>query len=289
MPERGALAAAVTDLGHGAGSIETLEMPTSFSAVLDSATVADGSLSANVPDIWTQGRTVFGGLQAALGLRAMRSLVSHDVPLRVLQATFAAPLPPGEVHCGAHVLRTGRSASQVEARLGPAHDETTAVLLGVFGEHRESVVNRAPAQVPVDTENPTDFRFVPGVMPEFTQFFRARWLRGGTPFSGHPAPEAVIDLSMEDDAATAGEAHVLAIADFPPPVALSMLDRPAQGGTSAWMIELLDGVGELPLEGWRVDTKLVAGGGGYTSQSVMVWGPGGVPVALSRQSMVVFG
>jgi hypothetical protein len=264
-------------------------MPTFFSAVLDSATVADGTLRANVPEVWTQGRTAFGGLQAALALRAMRSLVSADVPLRVLQVTFAAPLPPGEIECHAHVLRTGRSASQVEARLGPRDEETSAVFLGVFGDHRDSAVSRSPAQPPVAADRAIDFRFVPGVMPAFTQFFRARWLRGGTPFSGDPAPEAVIELGMDDDRAAASEEHVLAIADFPPPVALSMLDRPAQGGTSAWMIELLDGVGELPLDGWRVDTELVAAGGGYTTQSVMVWGPGGAPVAISRQSMVVFG
>jgi hypothetical protein len=56
------------------------------------------------------------------------------------------------------------------------------------------------------------------------------------------------------------------------------------------MLELLrDDVRELPLVGWRVDAELVAARDGYTSQSVMVWGPGGVPVALSRQSMLVFG
>jgi hypothetical protein len=45
----------------------------------------------------------------------------------------------------------------------------------------------------------------------------------------------------------------------------------------------------LALEGWRLDVDLLAADGGYTSQSVMVWGPGGEPVAVSRQCMVVFG
>jgi hypothetical protein len=57
-----------------------------------------------------------------------------------------------------------------------------------------------------------------------------------------------------------------------------------------WMLEFItDHFAELPLDGWRVDAELVFAGEGYTSQSAMVWGPGGVPVALSRQSMVVFG
>jgi acyl-coenzyme A thioesterase PaaI-like protein len=263
-------------------------MPPSFSQLLHSATVADGTLRANVPDDWTQGRTVFGGLQAALALRAMRSVVSPDVPLRTLQATFAAPLPPGDIRASAEVLRTGRSASQVEARLG-TEDGTAAVFAAVFGVDRPSAVHRAPTQLAVEADDPVDLAFVPGLTPNFTQFFTARWVRGGIPFSGHPLPTVVIEVGMTDDASTSREEHVLAIADFSPPVALSMLDGPAQGGTTAWMIEFLAGFGELPLDGWRLDAEMVAGSNGYTSQSVMVWGPGGIPVALSRQSMVVFG
>jgi hypothetical protein len=57
-----------------------------------------------------------------------------------------------------------------------------------------------------------------------------------------------------------------------------------------WTLEMLtDSVSDMPLEGYRLDAEIVAGLDGYTSQSVLVWGPGGRPVALSRQSMVVFG
>jgi len=50
--------------------------------------------------------------------------------------------------------------------------------------------------------------------------------------------------------------------------------------------------GELRLEcldGWRIDAQMMAADSGYTNQSLVLWGPGGVPVALGRQSMVVFG
>ena len=44
------------------------------------------------------------------------------------------------------------------------------------------------------------------------------------------------------------------------------------------MLELLpEDVGSLPLEGWRVDAELTAAHGGYTNQSLVLWGPGGVP------------
>jgi hypothetical protein len=92
------------------------------------------------------------------------------------------------------------------------------------------------------------------------------------------------------DFGLASEYHVLAIADFLPPIAFSLLPRPVTGGSMTWMLELItDQLGGLSLEGWRLDAELVAGRDGYTSQSVMVWGPEGRPIALSHQSMFVFG
>jgi hypothetical protein len=69
-----------------------------------------------------------------------------------------------------------------------------------------------------------------------------------------------------------------------------MMRKPSPGSSLTWMLEFLsDRFEDLPLDGWRVDAELVAARAGYTSQSTMVWGPGGEAVALSRQSMVVFG
>jgi hypothetical protein len=34
---------------------------------------------------------------------------------------------------------------------------------------------------------------------------------------------------------------------------------------------------------------MTAAHSGYINQSAILWGPGGVPVALGRQTMVVFG
>jgi len=59
-----------------------------------------------------------------------------------------------------------------------------------------------------------------------------------------------------------------------------------------WLLELLtEDVGSLslPLDGWRIDATMTAAHGGYINQSSMLWGPGEVPVAMGRQTMVVFG
>jgi len=92
------------------------------------------------------------------------------------------------------------------------------------------------------------------------------------------------------DTGHATESHVVAMADFIPPVALSFLTAPVAAASLTWMLELLpEKFDSLPLEGWRIDAQMVAAHNGYLSQSLALWGPGGEPVALGRQTMVVFG
>lgn len=262
-------------------------MTTPYSKLMQSATAEAGLHSLQVPDDWMQGRSVFGGLQAALALRAMRAQVPQ-APLRTLQGTFLAPVPAGAMRARAQILRSGKNATHVEARLVDG-EATLALFVGVFGLARSSVVSVTPVQPAVRADTTVELRYVPGLAPNFIQHFSARWLRGLPPFTGDRGTEQVLEVTMLDEG-QASEAHVLAIADFIAPIALSHLKAPAPGSTLTWMIEFLaDRMDALALSGWRVDAQLSAARDGYTSQSVTIWGPGGVPVALSRQSMVVFG
>jgi acyl-CoA thioesterase len=259
-----------------------------FSEVLDGVRRDGDTWIAAISEDWLQGRSAFGGIQAALAVRAMRALVSTDVPLRSLQVAFLAPVPAGDIRIAVKVLRQGKSVTQVEARLMEG-DDTVCLLMGVFGAPRTSKLNLLPSQPSVQAmSKPHVLRYVPGLLPQFTQHFDARWLQGDVPFSGSTKTGQVVDISLKDDG-VADEAHVIAFADFIPPVALSMLDQPAPGSSLTWMLELFADSRGLPLSGWRIDAQLQAALDGYTSQQVMLWGPGGEPIALSRQSMVVFG
>lgn len=260
-----------------------------YSDVLRTLRRENGQWTADVPEDWLQGRSVFGGLQTALAARALRDLVPADVPLRTVQTTFMAPVPAGRVTLEARVLRTGRSAVHAEARIVDGA-QCLCLVVGVFGTARASTVRRVPAQPAVEAASPIEVKYVPGVMPAFTQHCPMRWLRGTPPFTGAAVADHVIEVALRDGGATASEAHVIGIADIVPPVALSWMTQPAMGSSMTWTLEFLgEPFGHLPLERWRIDSTLVAARDGYTSQSVMVWGPGGEPVALSRQAMVVFG
>src|SRR5204862_7431646 len=184
----------------------TLAMSARLSEVLASARADGDGLSVEVGDDWLQGRSLFGGMQAAIGLRAMRSSVPEALPLRTLQVTFVGPVPAGPVRAVARVLRQGGSATIAEARLVQG-DETLALLVGVFGKARSSVVARALVQPQLPAASPKTMPGVPGMTPSFMQHFRARWLRGGIPFSASTEPEASLELDLLDGAAGATEAH----------------------------------------------------------------------------------
>jgi len=241
---------------------------------------------ADAGDDWMQGRSAFGGLQAAVALRAMRTLVDVDAQLRTLQMTFIAPVGPG-ISARARVLRAGKNATHVEARLG-AGDETLALVVGVFGARRDSIVRHdVAAAVPMPIlARPT---FAPGAMPKFMRHFDVALLAGAAPFTNARVDRAAYQLDLHDDG-PASEAHLLAFADFVPPVALSWMPKPVPGASMTWMLELLvDDLASQPLDGWRADTRMLAAAGGYTSQATTIYAPDGAATALSQQSMVVFG
>jgi hypothetical protein len=251
---------------------------------------------ATIPSDWLQGRSAFGGLQAALALRAMRALAPAD-PLRVLQTTFIAPVLEGSARLEARVLRAGKSTVHAEARIFSGGD-LAAIVIAVFGKRRPSeiqVVPLPPALPPSPTPlTPLDRLDLPAGLPVFLQHFQMRWLRGMPPGAGDPSREAILEVGIRDPGAAATEAHVIALADMPPPIALSMLKARVPASSLTWTLEMLgDGADRslavLPLSGWRLDVAIEAGEGGYTSQVERVWGPGGEAVALSRQCMVVFG
>jgi acyl-CoA thioesterase len=262
-------------------------MATSFTELMRRAKRQPGAVELEVPSDWMQGRSVYGGLQLAVALEAMRTCVPTTV-LRTLQTTFVAPVGEGTVRARAEVVRQGKNATHAEARIVDGK-ETLAIVVGVFGSARTSKAARLPRRPHVESSDPHELTFVSGLFPSFTQHFRARWLKGALPFAGQKAHEQVVEIAMRDEGPVT-EGHVIAIADFMPPVALSQLDAPAPGSTLTWMLELLcDDVRHFPLDGWRIDAELVAARDGYTNQSVMLWGPDGSAVALSRQSMLVFG
>jgi len=261
-----------------------------FDEVLESITAVNDEFSAFVPEDWGQGRSCFGGLQTALAVAAMRRLVPEQVPLRCIQTTFLAPVPPGTCRIHATVLRTGRSATHVEAKLYDG-DQPVCLVVAVFGTSRPSAIDipHPPLKIAIGPEQAREVTYVPnGPIPTFFQHLRFRWAEGGVPFSG--AKEAKTRVYVEiRDALRFGEAHAIALADSIPTPGLSLFAQPTPASSLTWMLEFLTDDYATGPEPWLIDAEVTSGRDGYLSQTAVLWNADGKAVCTSRQTVVVFG
>lgn len=265
-----------------------------FSEVLNSVKEQDGVWTAAIPDSWAQGRTSFGGLLSALAVRAMRGLVPNG-PLRVLQTIFIAPVPHGAVRIEAKVLRSGKSATHVEARLFD-QGQLACLVVAIFGTARESAINieLQPPRPIATPEQSQPFPWVEGVTPAFTRGCEMRWASGRMPFMGATEPKTQIYVGFRDEPFAGngllGESQLIGYADIIPSPGISMLRKPVAASSLTWTLEILtDDYGAARPGLWLMDAEVTSGRQGYLSQSATLWSPEWKAFALSRQSVVAFG
>jgi acyl-CoA thioesterase len=260
-----------------------------FSEVLAQLRPETDGWSVEVGEDWQQGRTIFGGLQTALAVQALRTLVP-DLPLRVVQTTFMAPVPAGRIRLQGRVLRTGKSAVHTECRLHDG-DQTLCLVVAIFGAGRESTLRIEPRRpdAPGADDPQRELPFVPGITPAFTRHFQFRWCEGGFPYTG--AAQAVTKIHVRFREPTkATDTQLIALADTIPSPGLSTFRKPVIASSLTWTLELLDLDTHFAADAfWRMDAEVSAAADGYLAQSVQLWNPAGRLAALSRQSVVVFG
>ena len=241
------------------------------------------------PD-WLQGRSAFGGLQAAMATTALRAALGNELPLRALQVTFLAPVPAGVVRVQASVLRAGKNVTHAEARVWSGA-QLCCIVIGIYGAGRTSTVQVAAATITLPEKTPEQSMAtprMPGIIPEFLQHFEMRWADGLPPFSGATSSATKLWLRHLSPSGNA-ECDLVALADVLPSPALSMVKGFAPASSLTWTLELLE---PAPPQGegyWRVDNTVVAAQEGYVQQSTTLHAPDGRTVALARQVVVIFG
>jgi acyl-CoA thioesterase len=247
-----------------------------------------------IPSSWANGRASFGGLVAALVYEVMRLQVPVDRPLRSLAITFVGPVAPGEpASYEAQVLREGRAVSQV---LGKAmqNGQVCTLVQGSFGAARESQIQveseRAPAIKAV--EHCPELTYLQGLTPELIQHLAMRWAVGGMPFSNNPSREMSgwVRLRNGSPEEVVTPAHLLALVDAWPPAVLAHLSRFAAGSSLTWTIEFMQPTPALHGLDWCQYRALIEHAqDGYSHIAASLWAPSGELVAISRQTVVVFG
>lgn len=245
-----------------------------------------------IPASWAQGRAAYGGLVAALVYQGMRGKLSDDRPVRSLAITFVGPVAPGEtMQVEAQVLREGKAVTQM---LGMAkqNGQIMCIVQGSFGASRESVVSLGsePAPVAKGVEECQEIPYVEGLNPVFLQHFAVRWALGDLPFTNSKKREMGGWMRFREDEGSIHEAHILGLADVWPPAVLPHLKQRAPASSLTWTIEFVQPQPDLGNTDWLLyRANIDHARDGYGHASAMIWREDGTLVAISRQTVTVFG
>ncbi len=241
-----------------------------------------------VTDDWLQGRTVYGGLGAALCLEAAHRATPDLPPLRSAQFSFIGPAT-GQLRMQPSTLRRGKSAVYVGCDLsGEAGLATRAILC--FGAARASKVAHVAMPAPVVTspgDYPSFFEFAPPTLA-FVQHFDGRLAGGHFPLTRSGEPTMTFWLRHRDPALTPSIVSLLALADAPPPAALVQFPQFAPISTMTWSIDVLTDKIATDDGWWLVRTEAQTIADGYSSQEMTIWNANGVPTLAARQTIAVF-
>lgn len=263
----------------------------SLTQILATLAAKGDAYRATAGEDWAQGRTLFGGLIAALANAAMRKSVGHDRPLRALQIAYIGPNTPGDVDFEPRILRSGKAVTLAACTVRSA-GEVSATVTAMYGGARESALKIAiePYDLAVQPSDVTDVPARFG-LPTFTQHYRQRWARGEAPFTGAASTPMSVYVNYRADAArTTTEAHALALMDAIPSPALAALKTPSPSSTLSWTLEILDHRFEFGIdEWWRLDADVDAAAEGYVAHTSHVINPARRVAAISRQVVVVYG
>jgi acyl-CoA thioesterase len=259
---------------------------TSYTEIAAAITTTESGFSAHVTDDWKQGRTTYGGMSAALCVEAAQRAFPEAPPLRSAQFAFVGPAA-GELTISVKALRQGKSTLFAAVDLVGEQGVATHGTL-TFGAARES--HLAHVEVPCPSVAPPDqlepFHKNPEMAPGFVRQFDFRVAGGGRPGSGDP-PEYLLWIRHRDPAATSLSALV-ALADAPPPPAMTLFTKFGPISTMTWSLDVV-GLPDADDDGWRLlRTRAETIGDGYSTQEMHLWDAKGRPLILARQNVAVF-
>lgn len=261
-----------------------------FSNLLASLS-AEAEQRINLPTGWGQGRAFFGGFSAAIAYQHAANGVSNEQPIRALTVSFVAPMSTGEAILKRRILRQGKNVTQVSVDIEQDGNVGLSALL-TFGQARPSQVSvtdlprsHVPDRdhgVPMPTSQ---------LVPEFANHYEYCLNVGAMPFSGKPEREFGGWMRFREEQAPISVGLLLGLVDAWPPAVLPHLKTPAPASSLTWTIEFPKPL-DSQLHGtdwWQYVAHIDYAADGYGHSHAHIWDKQGELVAISRQTMTVFG
>lgn len=258
---------------------------------------------------FTAARNPQGGVSTALGVHAAaRTLGRDDQHLRSFHITFVGQLPEGPVEVETNVLREGRAASQVSAKVRPADGSSpghhVVVTFGAELDIPATFADTGPLEVPgpdgltdrwgeLLAESPSDDPATRAQQPSFMHHFEVRGVNTHSPADDdwEPSPGPIFMWMRWKDTPTASDGTTSALAippimDMMPPAVMERL-----GPIGWYMAPSADLYGQLfdtrlDESGWvllRLSSRWA--GGGMAAGQAELFTPDGRLVAFTTQLM----
>lgn len=245
------------------------------------------SFTLDAPEDWAQGRTLFGGMTAALSHGALRRALGDLGPLRSAQFSFIGPAA-GHLSFRPEILRRGRSSAVVGVDCRST-EGLAARGTFFFGAARDSVVTHdyspRPA-VPAPEDCPP---FSKGSKPPagFLARFETRLAEGARILTPGERPEFAVWVRLRDGDGDDPITALLAITDSLPCAAWVAFPQPAPVSTMSWSVDFHH---PLPASGgWHlVRSTSEAAADGYSLQDMRVYNAAGEPLISARQVVAIF-
>ncbi len=266
-------------------------MPQSFNDASTLQSMEPGRYLARLDESWGQGRALFGGIQAALLVRACESLLDDDTRhLRTFSLSFCRAAAAGEFEVEARLERGGRYVSHFSTHLVQG-GETVATAIAVFARDRDDTLTFEGAEPPELPEPESIDRLPPHpAIPVFTRQFDTRFVPGTEPYAGAEEPEVAGWVRFAQPT-NLDSAAMAALLDVWPPAVLSTLAPPRASASVDLRYDILQ---PLPLAGadardfFAFRCRIIHWSAGHGIDEGELWSRDGRPVARVRQLRVIF-
>lgn len=262
-------------------------MTTAYARAMTFSTTESGVRRGVIDDSWHQGRGAFGGLLAAMTLRAMMEDVSDPERLpRSLTVHFCGPAS-GPFDLVSELVRAGSRVTHATARITTEKGVSTFASAS-FCKDRPDGASYALATMP-DVKPASELRDVPRDLPGIAAFFQhveARFAGPTFPFSSSPASGARVAAWVRLRDPVVIDAPVAALLlDSLPPAITATFGVPRAVASVDFTVQFFTKLTarDLDSDHYLVSITSRWAGDGYTEELRDLWSPRGELLAQCRQ------